>query len=106
MKLELDERSSAVGPESSLLLLPKDALSRILSFDRPSNESQVWEWIGRIGLTCKTVRSVAQELAPTDFTLEDFKNYRRLGEHIPSRQHWDARSMIIKVRNHLDRIHY
>ena len=86
----LGEEASPAG--SSILSLPTLAMTKILSFDRPENECQVWEWIGTIGQTCKAIRRSARDLAPTDFTLEDFRVYTRL----QGGSTFDAREFILK----------
>lgn len=92
---KVDVQTSIVSrePAARLLSLPTDVISRILSFDRPELECQAWEWICRISLTCKTILNVAQRLAPTDFTLEDFVLYPPLN----GGDEFDARHLIIKV---------
>lgn len=102
--MKVDNAEQGGGCETkcvSFLLLPREAVACILSFDRPAIECQVWEWIGIIGMTCKTIRSIAQDLAPVDFTLEDYTECRRLN----GKGSFDARHDIITVGNDFEISH-
>ena len=60
---------------NNLLSLPDEALNNIISYSMPRKESQVWEWIGILRLTCRTFRRFAQTYAPTRIVLKDFVHY-------------------------------
>jgi len=59
----------------SLLSLPDEALNSIISYSLPRKECQVWEWIGILSHTCRSLRRIAQTYAPTNIELKDFECY-------------------------------
>ena len=62
----------------NLLSLPDEALNNIISYSMPRIESQVWQWIGILSQTCRSLRQHAQSCAPTRIVLTDFRYYSRL----------------------------
>ena len=58
-----------------LPLLPDEALNNIISYSLPQKECQVWEWIGRLSQTCRSLRRISQSYAPTRIVLKDFISY-------------------------------
>ena len=64
---------------STILTLPNETLSHILSYSLPRKECQVWEWIGIMSQTCRSFRQIAQtQHVPTCMYLSDFEQYQRL----------------------------
>jgi len=62
----------------NLLSLPDEALNNIISYSMPRKECQIWEWIGILSYTCRSLRRFAKTYAPTRIVLKDFRRYPRL----------------------------
>ena len=62
----------------NLFSLPDEAINNIISYGMTQKECQVWEWIGILSQTCRSLRRLAQTYAPTRIVLKDFKCYTRL----------------------------
>jgi len=65
----------------NLLSLPDEALNNIISYSLPQKECQVWEWIGILSQTCRSLQRFAQTYTPTRIVLKDFKYYTRLSNN-------------------------
>mmetsp|Transcript_27281 Transcript_27281/g.65587 ORF Transcript_27281/g.65587 Transcript_27281/m.65587 type:complete len:403 (-) Transcript_27281:396-1604(-) len=94
----------------SILALPDGAiLDHILSYSLPRHESQVWEWVGVLGQTCRAFRPIAQSFAPSRLTLAHFVDYQPIDTAGWS---FDARVGILQTlqdfswkRQHLKELH-
>ena len=62
----------------NLLSLPDEALNNIISYSLPQRECQIWEWIGILNQTCRSLRRFAQTYVPTNIELKDFECYTHL----------------------------
>ena len=89
--------SLTTNTTSPLLSLPEETIIHILSYSLPSKESQQWEWIGVLSQTCRTLRPIAQSLAPSRLFLEYFFNYETCVLNSTDSETIDAREGILQT---------